>query len=105
MTSSLGCMGAKVVRSKEVARKQTWIRFCIRVASSDKEEGIKELKMLQKLYTMLGSFLSGVGAVCLVGGDDERGGEEPVSEDELGRGHVDLNDGDEVAPLLPQDVG
>ena len=54
---------------------------------------------------MLGSFLSGVGAVCLVGGDDERGGEEPVSEDELGRGHVDLNDGDEVAPLLPQDVG
>ena len=54
---------------------------------------------------MLGSFLSGVGAVRLVGGDDERGGEEPVSEDELGGGHVDLDDGDEVAPLLPQDVG
>ena len=54
---------------------------------------------------MFGSCLGGVGAVRLVGGDDERGGEEPVAEDELGGGHVDLDDGDEVAPLLPQDVG
>ena len=54
---------------------------------------------------MLSSCLCGVSAMCLVGGDDERGGEEPVAEDELGGGHVDLDDGDEVAPLLPQDVG
>ena len=54
---------------------------------------------------MFGSCLGGVGAVRLVGGDDERGWEEPVAEDELGGGHVDLDDGDEVAPLLPQDVG
>ena len=54
---------------------------------------------------MFGSCLGGVGAVRLVGGDDERGGEEPVAEDELGGRHVDLDDGNEVAPLLPQDVG